>query len=982
MCYRCEMTQLKCTPSSNSLTWRHTRCRTVLLALVLWSSVSAPAASELDLAGTWRFRLDREDTGLRERWFAATLPDAIRLPGSIQEQEYGDDITADTLWVGFYDMQFHDYPFWYTAPMYAKYREPGKVVFPYWLQPEKYYLGRAWFQRTVSIPAAWQNRSITLQLERCHWQTMVWIDGHEVGSSDSLCVPHVFDGSAWLAPGEHTITIAVDNRMIHEVGTGAHSVTDYTQSAWNGIIGGIRLHAEEPTHIARLDVFPDAEERQARIQVAIAHDATQPADDITLDLVFESYNVPASIRPPAVTSSLVVRPQDTEIETTCALGADALLWDEFQPALYRLTATLRQSGRPLGVKQVSFGLRDVTTSGTQFMVNGRKTFLRGTLECCIFPLTGYPATDVSSWRRIMDTLRAYGLNHMRFHSWCPPEAAFVAADEAGVYLQAEAPFWSYTGAPGSDTRAFFTAEWQRILREYGNHPSFVLFAFGNEGRADPEDAARLLAETKQADPRRLYTGFSNGTTPSNSDFDVEVSLDKNSPNPERLRLRVRMQGAWPPRPEHHYLVTRRPDTMLDYDALIAYYAKPLIQHETVQRNSYPRISDIAKYIGAFSPGYLIIARDQLRDQGMLNQNEAFIAASGAWQVQQFKAELEAALHTRGLGGFQMLDLHDFPGQGTALVGVLDAFWDDKGYCPPEVFREFCNDTVLLARIPKFEWHPDEAFGALVRIAHYGRDDLPAAVVAWSVRDAQGKTVASGSLPATPAAVGDVTDVDKILLPLEQLPAPAKYTLVTELRGATVRNRWDFWTYPRTLPDAPPANVTIAGALDAAAIATLEQGRRVLLLPSPSNIAGDVKPGFTSIYWDNPWTAAGEVDTLGLLCDPAHPAFASFPTDSHTNWQWYDPMLKSKPMILDALPQEFRPLIGMIDDWNRNRRLGVVLEARVGTGTVIVCSIDIETDIANRPVARQLRHSLLRYLASEDCRPSHELSIANLRTLFD
>jgi len=938
------------------------------------------ATEELDLSGTWQFRLDPDGLGQSQRWFEARLTGPIRLPGSIQEQGIGDDITAETPWVGFYDMKFPEYPYWYDSPLYEKYRTPGNIVFPYWLQPKKHYLGLAWFQRSITIPQDWAGQTVSLHLERCHWRTRGWIDGYEIGHRDSLSVPHVYDAISGLTPGEHTLTLAVDNRMIHDVGGGAHAVTDYTQSAWNGIVGHMFLRAETPLRLTQVEVFPDIARKQVRIKAAL-----EGADaGAALDLQATAYNTSTPHSVASRTVPIPARAGASTVEVIYALGEQAQPWDEFHPALYRLKATLRREGQAASSaasREISFGLREISTAGTQFLVNGRKTFLRGTLECCVFPLTGYPPTDAPSWRRIMGIARNYGLNHLRFHSWCPPEAAFIAADEAGIYLQPEAPFWTTIGTPGAENRDYFLAEWDRIRREFGNHPSFALYAIGNEGRIDFDFAAQVLAATRADDPRHLYTGFANGSTPRNSDFDIEVSLSKGFPNPERLRQRIRMQGAWPPAPAHHFLVTRRPDTLLDFDPLTEFYGKPLIQHETVQRNSYPRIADIAKYTGAFSPGYLRIARDQLEANGLLAQNDAFVTASGKWQVQQFKAELEAALNTRGFGGFQMLGLHDFPGQGTALVGVLDAFWDAKGYCPPEVFREFCNATVVLARLTKFEWHPDERFGAHFRLAHYGATDLPNAVLEWQIVDANGRAVKSGSTRAVNAPAGELTSCGKVEIDINELPAPAKYTLVGRLAGTPIANRWDFWTYPRAAPLEVPAGVVVSREFDAATLSTLEGGGRVLLVPRANRIAGSLKPGFSSIYWNGPWTNAGEVDTLGLLCDPKHPVFSSFPTDSHSNWQWYDPMMNSKPMILDSLPQGFRPLVQMIDDWNLNRRLGVLLEARMGRGILIVSSIDLVTDIAARPVSRQLRHSVLQYLASENCRPAMELSVEDVRSLL-
>ena len=133
-------------------------------------------------------------------------------------------------------------------------------------------------------------------------------------------------------------------------------------------------------------------------------------------------------------------------------------------------------------RAATFGLREISTEGTQFVSTARKIFFRGTLECCIFPLTGHPPTDVESWKRIIRIAKAHGLNLLRFHSYCPPEAAFVAADELGFYYQVET-CWanqSTTIGDGKPVDQWVYDETARILKAYGNHPSFLLMPYGNE----------------------------------------------------------------------------------------------------------------------------------------------------------------------------------------------------------------------------------------------------------------------------------------------------------------------------------------------------------------------------------------------------------------------------------------------------------------------------------------------------------------------
>lgn len=159
-------------------------------------------------------------------------------------------------------------------------------------------------------------------------------------------------------------------------------------------------------------------------------------------------------------------------------------------------------------RSTKFGMREFSRNQSDLLLNGNKVFLRGTLECCIFPLTGRPPMEPEGWKKVFLTAREWGLNHLRFHSWCPPEAAFQVADSLGFYLQVELPLWSVKVGEDSHTNDFLYAEADRILAEYGNHPSFCFFSLGNELQPDFEFLSRLLKHTKRTGPETfIYNHF-------------------------------------------------------------------------------------------------------------------------------------------------------------------------------------------------------------------------------------------------------------------------------------------------------------------------------------------------------------------------------------------------------------------------------------------------------------------------------------------
>ncbi|MDQ1258138.1 MAG: hypothetical protein QG656_2747, partial [Candidatus Hydrogenedentes bacterium] len=377
--------------------------------------------------------------------------------------------------------------------------------------------------------------------------------------------------------------------------------------------------------------------------------------------------------------------------------------------------------------------------------------------------------------------------------------------------------------------------------------------------------------------------------------------------------------------------------------------------------------------------------DSLAASGMADQAADFLHASGKLQALLYKEDVESALRTPGMGGFQLLDLHDFPGQGTALVGVLDPFWDSKGYITPEEYHRFAGPTVPLLRMDKCIWTQDETFMADVEIAHFGAGPIENAQPRWTIADDAGQELARGDLPALTIPISNGTALGPITCSLANVAAPKKLVVTVELADTTIRNSWDIWVYPPKVDTAPTNDILVAESLDENTLKTLAGGGKVLLLPAPGSVAGDqrgpVPAGFSPIFWNTFWTRYQPPHTLGILCDPKHPALAEFPTEFHSNWQWWDLIHGGQIMILDGLPAELRPVVQVIDDWTTNRRLGLAIEARVGGGRLLVCSSDLAGNLDARPVARQMRRSLLDYMASDAFQPAVEVSAEALSGLF-
>lgn len=926
-------------------------------------ALDAEILAGIDLSGTWQVRLDPDNHGLAEHWWSMDYEHRLVLPGSLTAQGYGEKVNIRTPWVGDGRAEV------YSDPRYSPYKADDNFKYPFWLQPNRYYRGAAWYRREIRIPTGWEGKRILLSMERTHWITRVWIDQYEVGAHDSLSTPHEYDLTAFAACGTHTLTVRVDNSIALNVGVNSHSVSDHTQGNWNGIVGKIRLRATENEWIEDVQVYPDIHNRSARIRISMVNASGGPTRG-KLEIRITPSAGQAST--PTILEYQMEGERQTE-DFTLPLGQDIQLWDEFNPALYRLSIKqVSDNGKHHRV-DTRFGMREVSTKGTQITVNGRPVFLRGTLECAIFPKTGYPPTDVDAWKNIVQTCKDYGLNHIRFHSWCPPEAAFIAADELGVYLQVECPSWANQGVTvgdGDPLDEWLYAEGRRITKAYGNHPSFLTMAQGNEPAGDnqKEYLSQWCTYWKTHEPRILHTSAAGWPMIETSDYHSTWEQVRIQEWGQELRSII---NALPPQ------------TQFDFsEHLKKYPEKPTVSHEIGQWCVFPDIEEIKKYTGLLKPRNFEVFRDFLQTAHMADQAHEFLMASGKLQALCYKHDIEASLRTRGFGGFQMLDLHDFPGQGTALVGILNAFWESKGYITPEEHTRYCAPTVPLARMRKMVWTADETFQAEVEVAHFGPADLTDAEVRWSLRTPEAEFIAEGVFPRRTLLTGRNTALGTIHASFAAIRHATKVVFEIGISGTGATNSWDLWCYPSAPIPVVPPSVNLLTRLDDSAAQILQEGGTVILTIAPETVKTDVKIGFSSIFWNTAWTDGQAPHTLGVLCYPEHPALQGFPTDYHSNWQWWDLVAHSATMEMDAFPTSLRPIVQVVPDWFKPKRLGLVFEARVGNGRILVTSINLTDNLDQRPVARQMLNSLTRYAASPTFQPSEELTIAQIRSLFN
>lgn len=934
----------------------------ICFSLVALSSCNSEDELNIDLSGNWGFKIDSLDQGIQDKWFDATLLDTISLPGSMAENGKGNDITVETNWTG---SMWND-SLWYKSDDMKKYRQKGNVKVSFWLSPEKVYYGPAWYQKKVNIPEAWANKHINLELERVHWESIVWVDNNKIGMENSLGTAHNYNLSEFLTPGDHTISIRVDNRIkdIH-VGLDAHSVSDNTQTNWNGVVGDIELTATSNISIGNVKLYPNVANNTVKVVAQIENFSGKAQNcEVQVEAKSKSDTNGALEK---ITKKISIDAKG-EVILEYPMGDNPLLWDEFNPNLYEMILTLK-SPSGTDTKSVDFGMRDFKAKGTIFTINNRPVFLRGTLECAIFPLTGYPPTDVDAWKRIFKIIQNHGLNHMRFHSWCPPEAAFKAADELGVYLQIEASAWATIG-DGEPIDTWLYKEAEDIINAYGNHPSFVMMAYGNEpsGKNHTDYLRKFVDHFKAIDNRRVYTGGAGWPYIDNADYY----------NNSKPRIQGWNQNL------NSIINAQPPQTTFDYSDIISKTPMPYVSHEIGQWCVYPNFKEMSKYTGVLKPKNFEIFKETLEEHHLGELADSLLLASGKLQTLCYKADIEAALRTKDFAGFQLLDLHDFPGQGTALIGVLDAFWDEKGYVTPEEYSEFCNETVPLVRLEKRIFKNTDTLQASIEVAHYGEKPLKEVTPSWNLKNADGSIFNKGNFNKTDIPIGNGINLGQIAVTFDKIQKAQKLTLTVQV--SEFENSWDVWVYPGIQDKIEnEKSIRVVNNLDASTIDYLQNGGKVLLNITKGDIAedkgGDIGVGFSSIFWNTSWTKGQKPHTLGILCNPNHPALADFPSEYHSNWQWWDAMSNSNAIVLDDFPTTLTPIVRIVDDWFKNRKTALIFEAKVGKGRLLMSGVDLHTNLENRLEAQQLLYSLKNYMVSEKFNPKTTLDIKEIKALL-
>lgn len=820
------------------------------------------------------------------------------------------------------------------------------------------YKGAARYSRTINIPKDWKKKPVELFLERTR-PTWVYVDGELVDSCNFISTPQRYLLPKKVKPGKHFLEIVVDNGrgVPDQVYGSSHAYTEDTQTNWNGIIGRIEL----------------------------------------------------------------------QLASSIEMQAGAI--------------PCRSVASPTALQMPDFA-KDFHIKGAHFYANGHRIFLRGKHDAAVWPLTGHVEMGVEGWMKYLGTCKEYGINHVRFHSWCPPEAAFVAADSLGIYLQPELPFWGSFDKKDERLMAFLHQEGENILREYGHHPSFRMMALGNELWGDIDKMKEFVDDFRKIAPDKYYTFGSNyylGYQGIKEGMDYFTTCRIGGEGWGKYNTHTRGSFSFADAYDGGMINHFHPNSTMNFDEACDKAGIPIISHETGQFQTYPDYREIKKYTGVLHPYNFEVFRRRLAAAGMLSQADDFHKASGLWSVKLYKADIEMDLRTRNMAGFQLLDIQDYPGQGSAFVGILDAFMESKGITTPEEWRQWCSSVVPLLVTDRFCYEENDTMKAKIQIANYGGESLKGKKVEWKLDYAKDERYPNESSVAEtlthlnqpyPLAQGEITihtdeegwiDVGEIVHKmkvkangiddgdgkcLDVYVGSRKLTLSLyiyegELDATRYSNTYDLWVYttPKNI-DYLKKQVVIAKDLTSDVVKKLEKGAKVLWLPTTSShfVAADdtlsqsdnatsytVGGLFQTDYWNyRMFKTICENNkkkvspgTLGILTNPEHPIFKGFPTEMHTNWQWFPIIKESHPLVLDNFAKDYRPVVQVIDNIERNHKLGLVMEWKVGAGKLLICMSDLEK-AAKYPEGRAFYESVLGYMQSDEFNPAAEITMDELK----
>ena len=917
------------------------RCWAAALLFAL-SCAAATGRGRRGLDGPWQFRPDPESVGEQQRWYGASVPfeAEVRVPGAWGAQGVGT---------------------------------PTDKV-------RHHYVGKGWYRRSALIPEAWSGKRLFLTVGGVHRYARVWVNGAFLGEQVGYLSAFEHEITQHVEPGRAaTLALCVDSRQRWDADalTGCFDIIDAMFVPWGGIWGHVALEARGEAWLEDLFVRPELKPPACHVTAKLAGGR---ADKGTLKL---------EILDPdgrTVASAQLPMPYPLDERRELSIRAEipnARPWSPNAPHLYTARLSLARPATLIDSVETRFGLREIAIRGPHITLNGKRVFLHGYGDDCVFPETMAAPSDKAVYLKRLRVAKDYGFNYVRHHSHFLPPEYYDAADEVGMLVSPELPiaYLSYYRRAKGKALELYKTEWAAAIQRHRNHPSILDWCMGNEMWDGVPIAPELYRIAKALDPTRPVID-SNGLS-GRGWLDGSRSRPTLDFHLVMFDLRHLPLG----RPERH----RFPAP-----------PKPVVSHETGNFVTFPRLDPIGRFTHNVKPFWLAATKAKLERLGLLAEAETWARNSERLYLLCHKLNMEDIRRSPFMSGYQWWLLQDY---WTGSNGIVDAHFRPKPEIAPDRVRRFNADVVLLLDGLEPTYRGKQQLRARLLVSNYSEHAIKTPLSRWHVKLA-GRVLAEREIESLEGKVGQgsLAPLDRIEVTLPGLSSPQRLTIEAALTDGKVvhRNDWSAWVYPATIPppelplplfagpelvrplaaygarplpnggEWPSRAVYAMGLPTVEAVDAMAQGACLVLL-SPQGVLPAAPNRFKTAWWLG---SARDSNAGTVVYD--NPVTRGMAPEGWCDAGWYPLLEGSQAFLLDDLPAQPNVLVRAIDVHRLCRSKALLFEARVGKGSLIVSGLNLALGTEPRRPGREWLLARLLEHAGTLPKPRAQLPVGFLR----
>ena len=612
------------------------------------------------------------------------------------------------------------------------------------------YQGEAWYRKSVEVPLAWRGKRVWLKVGGVRSQGWFWVNGKTAAWVDSYCGTYKYDVTDLVEAGQPAVVVAAVNNVLP-----SRKGQFVATHRFGGLYRDVELEATPDMRIDDAWVRGDFDHQTAEVHATIA--CATPAGLLKRPVLLVAVTT-AEGRPAGSGSQPVALAEaGRSVDVACRVPlAPFRPWSPESPSLYRAELTLSDGDAPIHGRAERFGVRKIEVRGKRFFLNDKPIFLRGFGDDSVYPLSLVSPASKEEHLKHLNIARAAGFNYVRCHTHCEWPEYYEAADEAGIMVQPELPY--YGDYP---TEAFCfdpMRDLVELYRHYRRYVSFTTYCTGNEGLLGKPLDKEIYKLAKRLDPNRLVLHQDGGVnTAENSDF------------------RSGPINVWEP-------------GSFRCDA-------PFVAHEYLNLSVKQDARLEPRFSGVMLPPVTMAARDRELAAAGLDRRwgDAIQDAAHALQRCYQKRGIEAARLDPACCGYDYWTIVDViiqQGSTYTAQGLFNAFWEPKsGGTTPEFFRQFNGPTALLLKTQLKD--PIAVSGEVVKagfwITHYGDARLQKPQLRWTLR-AGPQVFAGGQADCDDVELGSTQPLAEVPIAIPAVAAPVRAVLEADSPEASLATR--------------------------------------------------------------------------------------------------------------------------------------------------------------------------------------------------